>query len=107
MIDLENIRRCFASDEVLYSAHAIREMRDEEFGPIADAEVDELIFGGEIIEQYPDDRPYPSCLVYGTTHGRRPLHTVCAYDHENARAFIVTVYQPNPEVWEDYRRRKK
>ena len=107
MIDLEIIRRCFTSDRVLYSAHAIREMRDEELGPIADAEVYELVCDGEIIEQYPDDTPYPSCLVYGTTIGGRPLHTVCAFDSESTSVVIVTVYQPDPELWEDFIRRKK
>lgn len=81
-------------------------MRDEELGPISDAEVYELVFEGEIIEQYPGDKPYPSCLVYGITIVRRPLHIVCAYDAESDRATIVTVYQPDPEMWEDFRRRK-
>lgn len=107
MIDLEIIRRCFASDRVLYSAHAVKEMRDEELGQIVDAEVYELVCDGEIIEQYPDDTPYPSCLVYGTTTGGRPLHTVCAFNRESANVVIVTVYQPDPEMWEDYRRRIK
>ncbi len=42
----------------------------------------------------------------GTTAIGRPLHTVCAYNSEDDQAVVVTVYQPAPDRWEDYRRRK-
>ncbi len=103
----ETIRRCFDLERVLYSGHARREMREEEFGPITDQELYEAICSGEVIESYPDDTPYPSALIFGTTNIGRPLHTVCAYDSEGDQAFIVTVYQPDPSRWENYRRRKK
>ena len=32
---------------------------------------------GEIVEQYPDDKPFPSCLIYSEYEG--PLHSVWAY----------------------------
>ena len=81
-------------------------MRVEEFGPITAQELYEAICGGEVIETYPDDKPYPSALIFGRTHANRPLHVVCASDSEGNRAVIVTVYQPAPQRWEDYRRRK-
>jgi len=31
---------------------------------------------GEVIEDYPDDQPYPSCLVFGRTQSGGPLHVV-------------------------------
>jgi len=71
----ETIRRCFDSERVLYSGHARREMREEEFGPITDQELYEAICIGEEIEIYPDDTPYPSVLIFGTTNAGRPLHT--------------------------------
>ncbi|MBI4551036.1 MAG: DUF4258 domain-containing protein [Candidatus Latescibacteria bacterium] len=82
-------------------------MREDEFGPITDQEVYETICTGEVIEIYPDDTPYPSVLIFGMTTSNRPLHAVCAYDSQDGRAVIVTVYQPDPDLWEDYRRRKK
>ena len=103
----ETIRRCFEADRVLYSSHARREMRQEEFGPIRDQELYEAICTGEIIEIYADDMPYPSVLLFGTTSANRQLHAVCAYDNEDDRVVIVTVYQPDPRRWEDYRRRKR
>lgn len=103
----EIIRRCFEGDRVLYSGHARREMQEEEFGLITDQEVYEAICTGEVIETYPDDTPYPSVLLFGMTATKRPLHIVCAYDDEVDRVVIVTVYQPDPRRWEDYRRRKR
>lgn len=103
----ETIRHCFESDRVLYSGHARREMREEEFGPIGDQELYEAVCTGEVIESYPDDTPYPSVLLFGTTKASRPLHAVCAYAREGDQVAIVTVYQPDPKRWEDHRRRKK
>lgn len=82
-------------------------MRAEEFGPITDQEVYEAICTGEVIETYPDDTPYPCVLIFGTTGANRPLHAVCAYNGEDDQAVIVTVYHPDPDQWEDYRRRKR
>ncbi|MDM8550522.1 DUF4258 domain-containing protein [Desulfobacterales bacterium HSG2] len=104
---LEIITRCFDSDSVLYSRHARHEMFEEEFGLITDQEIYEAVNNGEIIESYPDDTPYPSVLIFGITNTGRPLHTVCAYNEEDEQVVIITTYQPNPDKWEAYRRRKK
>ncbi len=103
----ETIRRCFDSERVLYSTHARREMRLEEFGPIADQEIYEAVCDGEVIETYPEDTPYPSVLIFGRTNGNRPIHAVYAYNDEDDQVVVVTVYQPDPKFWEDYRRRKR
>ena len=103
---LERIKSCLKSERVLYSGHARKEMRFEEFGQITEQEVYEAILSAEVIEEYPDDKPYPSCLLFGRTRNNRPLHIVIAYDAMEMQVIIVTVYQPIPEKWEDYRRRK-
>ena len=82
-------------------------MRAEEFGPISDQEVYEAICRGEVIESYPEDIPLPSVLILGRTGMNRPLHIVSAYGREDDKAVIVTVYQPDPDQWEGYRRRKR
>jgi len=38
--------------------------------------------------------------------GRRPLHVVAAYDEVGHEIVVVTVYHPDPDRWEDNRRRK-
>ncbi|MGM9572380.1 MAG: DUF4258 domain-containing protein [bacterium] len=35
------------------------------------------LLNGEIIEEYPDDYPYPSYLVLGTTINNKYIHIVC------------------------------
>lgn len=82
-------------------------MLAEEFGVITDQEVGEAIESAELLEEYPDDRPYPSCLLFGLTRSGRPLHLVAGYDETGSRVIVITVYQPDPREWEDYRRRRR
>jgi len=64
-----------------------------------------VLVNGETIEDYPDDIPYPSCLILGW-RGRRPLHVVAAYNVDDEEIIVITVYDPDPALWsEDYRRR--
>jgi len=104
---LKNIQECFKSYRVYYSRHARDEMEGEESGVIKDEEVFETVLTGKIIENYPEDEPYPSCLIYGRTFKNRPLHVVCSYADEENLSIIITVYQPHPERWVDFTRRKK
>jgi len=70
---------------------------------------DEIYFSvlnGEIIEEYQDDRPYPSCLIFGTTFGGDPVHSVWAFNNENLWAVVITVYRPDPNRWIDFRQRR-
>ena len=82
-------------------------MENDESGEILDSEVFEIVSTGTIIEHYPDDEPYPSCLIYGRTTKNRPLHAVCAYSEDEKLSIVITVYQPNPERWIGFSRRKK
>jgi hypothetical protein len=45
---------------------------------IRDEEVVEALLNGEIIEEYPEDKYGPSCLVLGRTRAGRPLHVQCS-----------------------------
>lgn len=103
---IEDIQNCYKSGKVLFSQHAKAEMENEELGRIKEKEVNKAILNGKIIENYPDDKPYPSCLIYGKTEEERPLHVVCAYSKDDDIAIIITVYQPDPQKWIEYERRK-
>jgi len=60
----------------------------------------------EIIEDYPTDYPYPSCLVLGTTKASRHLHVVCGIGL--GELWIITAYYPNPAEWsQDFRTRRE
>ena len=61
---------------------------------------------GEIIEPYPDDYPHPSCLVFGYSTAKQPLHVVIGCD--KISIYAITAYHPNPQEWElDLRTRKE
>lgn len=105
---LINIKKCNKNDKVLYTQHARKEMMNEKFGRIYENEVNECINNGVIIQEYLDDKPYPSVLIYGKTDSDQPLHVVCAYNKKEDMIIVITAYQPDPDFWEDnYIRRKK
>jgi len=61
---------------------------------------------GEIIEQYPTDYPYPSCLVLGITLDDNFIHTVCGLG--KGELWLITAYHPNPDEWtNDFKFRKE
>ncbi len=64
------------------------------------------IENGEIIEDYPDDKFGPSCLIYGRTKLERPLHIQCSYP-ARPKIKIITVYEPDPEEWIDFKIRRR
>ena len=85
--------------------------RDGECEPLGRIQVEEVLqalHAGEIIEEYPEDQPYPSCLIVGRTLTGRALHIVGALVPEESRFFIITTYQPDQDRWEmDFRRRRR
>ena len=104
---LGNVIDCFKNGKVFYTFHARKEMEAEGLGAIKEAEVYEAVLNGEIIENYPDDEPYPSCLIFGATERGRPLHIVCAFAADEDTAIVITAYQPDEKLWIDFKRRKR
>ena len=83
-------------------------MESESLGVIQIDELLEAIASGEIIEDYPDDQPYPSCLIFGRAQSGRPLHIVCAPVLDEALLIIITTYEPDQAKWEaDFKKRKR
>jgi len=74
--------------------HAREEMEEES---ITLAEVLEAIAHGQIIENYPDHKRGPCCLLYGLTARKRPLHVVCTTSLP--KLVIITAYVPVPPKW--------
>ena len=61
---------------------------------------------GEIIEEYPNDYPFPSVLILGKTINNTVLHLVCAKGQNNV--WMITVYEPDIKEWyDDLRTRRK
>lgn len=71
------------------------------------ADIRHIVETGEVIDDRPDDLPYPSRLVLSFVRGR-PLHVVLAEDDAEATTIIVTVYEPDPTLWRHgFKRRRK
>ncbi len=104
-MDYQEIRQCMANCR--FTDHARREMEAEPLGVIRVDEVLRAFEAGEMIEEYPDDSPYPSCLILGQTAEGRPLHIVCAPVTAERKLVIITVYRPDPTRWDpEFRRRQ-
>ena len=66
---------------------------------ISVSDVLRALAGGEPIEQYPDDTPFPSTLLLGQAGGRS-LHVVAARDAVEDVTYVVTAYEPDPAEWD-------
>ncbi|MGN0194177.1 MAG: DUF4258 domain-containing protein [Pseudoramibacter sp.] len=61
---------------------------------------------GEIIKQYEDDKPLPSCLILGRDLVNNPIHIVAS--HDDHFIYLITAYHPDPERWNsDFKTRKE
>ena len=61
---------------------------------------------GEIIKQYEDDKPFPSCLILGATEQNEYIHVIASIDNGNLH--IITAYFPDEGEWEaDFKARKE
>lgn len=90
-------------DRIVFSGHALRRMFERKIG-IDD--VQSVPRRGEEIAGYPDDVPYPSCLVLGFV-ADRAVHVVADREESERTCYVITVYHPDPEIWEsDFKRRR-
>ncbi|WIG58690.1 MAG: hypothetical protein OJF49_001436 [Ktedonobacterales bacterium] len=80
---------------VIFSGHATQRMFER---GLSTADILSVIQQGEVIEDYPNDTPHPSCLLLGFV-GATPIHTVIAKHAATGRCIVVTVYVPNPTRW--------
>jgi hypothetical protein len=88
---------------IIFSGHAIRQMFARTIGK---DDVLAVIRDGEVIVDYPDDKPYPSCLILGFVKNS-PLHVVFAVDKENQTGIVITAYVPSSQLWtENYKSRR-
>lgn len=89
--------------ELHFSRHAFERMFQRGIDPDS---VASLVEGGEIIADYPDDQPYPSALILGF-HAGQPVHAVVAHDPATGNCHVVTIYRPDPEIWDAAFRKRK
>jgi hypothetical protein len=62
---------------------------------------------GNVIEDNPEDMPFPTALFLGWNEGD-PIHVVVSFDEENDRVYVVTVYEPDMFTFApDHRTRRR
>jgi len=100
---IKQIREAFGENRYEYSQHAVDQSI---LRHITGNEIVEAIESGKIIEDYPEDKYGPSCLIFGRTVRGKPLHIQCSYP-SRPKIKIVTLYEPGSEEWIDYKVRRK
>lgn len=103
MIDAEQLRALNQPEHIAITEHARRRLVER---GISVNDIIQCIDTGEIIKQYEDDKPFPSCLVLGAAVGGEYIHVVASHDSE--WIYLITAYHPDPDVWEsDFKTRKE
>ena len=102
-MEIADIQGAIQARKIRITDHADEEAQNDKYS------YDEIFYSvltGKIIEDYPDDKPYPSCLICGTTFKEDPIHSVWAYNKETKWAVLVTVYKPDASKWIKWQRRR-
>ena len=90
------------SYKLIFRKHALQRMFERSIGT---ADVNSVLTDGKCIIAYPDDTPYASRLMLGW-RGERPIHVVAA-DTPEGETIVITVYEPDPALWEPGFERRK
>lgn len=95
-MQIDGLKKYIENGDIRWSTHCLERMQERD---ISRADVKKCIANGEIIEDYSDDFPHPSCLVFGYTVNEKIIHVVVGCDEEYI--YIITAYYPNTIKFED------
>ena len=102
MKTLEALRKQLSVGEFEFSRHAFKRAVERN---ISEIEIKQAGASAKIIEDYPDDKYSPSCLLLGFTRRGRPLHLQVSYADTDL-VKIITLYEPDERKWIDFSRRR-
>jgi hypothetical protein len=102
-VNRADIIEAIQADRLNITSHARKEAKEDD---LILSDITYSTCHGEMIEDYPTDYPYPSCLIYGSTASGDPVHSVWAYDAASRIAVLVTVYRPDPARWINWKERR-
>ena len=101
-LKIEDLRVLCTDETIMMTDHVLDRISERD---IKYDDIKQAILSGEIIEQYPDDYPYPSYLILGLSVENKQLHAVIGMG--KGKLWVVTAYYPSSDKWEDdYRTRK-
>lgn len=95
-MNIEDIKQKVNNNKIRWTNHVMIRLIQRN---IEQEDVINVLLNGEIIEEYDDDYPYQSCLIYGHTLDKKVLHVVCGIGEDDV--WIITSYYPNTTVFEN------
>ena len=95
-INIDILRELCNTGSIKWTTHILARLQERGIYP---SDVKQCINTGRIIEQYPDDFPFPSCLVLGCSVNGKELHVVVGVG--DGLLWLVTAYYPDPAKWEN------
>ena len=102
-MDADNFKKLCREGKIRWSSHGLARMHERD---ISVADVKNCLMNGEIIEEYPDDFPKPSALIFGYASENKIIHVVCGLDEEFL--YFITAYVPNTiKFLDDLKTRRK
>ena len=103
-MDRNKLKIAVEKGYIEWQRHALERMMGR---GISRETVKKILLSGEIIENYPDDTPYPSALFFGWFE-EEPFHVVAAFDSLSEYCFVITAYKPDLEHFEpNYKTRRQ
>jgi len=95
-LNIDIIKQMVTSGKIRWTNHIIVRLLQRN---IQQEDIENALLNGEIIEEYENDYPYPSCLVYGISLNGKILHIVVGVNE--TELWIITAYYPDNIKWED------
>ena len=95
MYSIEDLRKVNSEENIIVTLHGHLRLVERN---ITIDDVVRAIETGQIIEQYPKDYPFPSCLVLGQSVQQKYLHVVVSLDED--KIYLITAYFPSSDKWE-------
>ncbi len=103
MKTLAEIQQQLAEGRFEFTRHAFKRAVERN---VSEDEIRQAGQTARIIEDYPEDKYSPSCLLLGHSASDRALHLqVSRADSEQVK--IITLYEPDPKQWIDDEKRRE
>ena len=102
MITIEQLKVLNKPENIAITEHARIRLYERNIS------IDDIVNGintGEIIKQYPDDKPLESCLILGFSVKSQYIHIVVSCDTDFI--YLITAYFPDPDMWESVFKTRK
>ena len=95
MPDINELRAVCQDKSIAITRHARNRLVER---GITIDDIQNAVRTGGILQQYEDDKPFPSCLLLGKTERGKDIHVVASAG--DGYLYIITAYYPDESEWE-------